>query len=124
MDLPSLPSLGPTLLIVLAVVCVVLLGVAVVLLVKLVRMFSIVRSDEMPLQGKLTFWGALIYTVFPVDVLLDPVYLDDVGVLAGALAYLTHLASTRGITRNGRAKAQTTKPGTAKVDIDKAPIVP
>ncbi|MFF5227494.1 DUF1232 domain-containing protein [Dactylosporangium sp. NPDC000521] len=43
--------------------------------------------------GKFAFWGALIYTVSPVDLLPDPIYLDDVGVLGAALIYLTRLAA-------------------------------
>ncbi|GAA4698982.1 YkvA family protein [Phytohabitans rumicis] len=41
--------------------------------------------------GKLAFYGALLYTILPVDVLPDPIYLDDMGLLAGSLLYLTHL---------------------------------
>ena len=45
--------------------------------------------------GKIAFYGSLLYTFFPVDLLPDPIYLDDMGVLAGALAYLTHLVRKR-----------------------------
>ncbi|GAA1032322.1 hypothetical protein GCM10009557_30430 [Virgisporangium ochraceum] len=45
--------------------------------------------------GKVAFYGALIYTVFPVDLLPDPVYLDDMGVLTAALIYLTKLYHKR-----------------------------
>src|SRR5688572_10656120 len=45
--------------------------------------------------GKVAFYGALIYTVFPVDLLPDPVYLDDMGVLTAALIYLTRLYHKR-----------------------------
>jgi hypothetical protein len=38
--------------------------------------------------GKVAFYGALAYTIFPVDLLPDPVYLDDMAVLAGALLFL------------------------------------
>lgn len=41
--------------------------------------------------GKVAFYGALIYTIFPVDLIPDPVYLDDMGVLTAALIYLTKL---------------------------------
>lgn len=41
--------------------------------------------------GKFAFWGSLIYTIFPVDLLPDPIYLDDMAVVGAALAYLTHL---------------------------------
>ena len=41
--------------------------------------------------GKVAFYGALMYTILPIDLLPDPIYLDDMGVLAGALIYLTRL---------------------------------
>jgi hypothetical protein len=46
---------------------------------------------ELGAGGKVAFYGALLYTILPVDVLPDPIYLDDMGLLAGALLYLTHL---------------------------------
>jgi hypothetical protein len=46
---------------------------------------------ELGIGGKVAFWGAIIYTVFPIDLLPDPIYLDDMGVLALALTYLTNL---------------------------------
>jgi hypothetical protein len=68
--------------------------------------------------GKLAFYGALVYTVFPVDVLPDPIYLDDMGVLAGSLLYLTHLVSKRragargaNLPRQGRAPAPPRREG-------------
>lgn len=45
--------------------------------------------------GKVAFYGALIYTIFPVDLIPDPVYLDDMGVLTAALIYLTKLYHKR-----------------------------
>jgi uncharacterized membrane protein YkvA (DUF1232 family) len=111
MDLSSPPSAGTALLVLVGVLLVVLLGIAIFLLVKLLRTFAIVRSDAMPLQGKITFWAALAYTVFPVDVLLDPIYLDDIGVLTGALAYLGHLATKHGIARTPTTAAAETGGG-------------
>jgi len=46
-------------------------------------------------SGKVAFWGALIYTILPIDLLPDPIYLDDMGVLAAALFYLTNLLRKR-----------------------------
>jgi uncharacterized membrane protein YkvA (DUF1232 family) len=46
---------------------------------------------SMGAKGKLVFWGAVLYTIFPIDVLPDPIYLDDVTVLTGALWFLTRL---------------------------------
>ena len=44
---------------------------------------------DMGTDGKLAFYGALAYTIFPVDILPDPIYLDDMAVLGGALFFLT-----------------------------------
>lgn len=41
--------------------------------------------------GKVAFWGAMAYTIFPIDLLPDPIYLDDMAVLGGALFYLQKL---------------------------------
>jgi hypothetical protein len=60
---------------------------------------------ELGLGGKVAFYGALAYTILPVDLLPDPVYLDDMGVLAGALIYLTRLAQKH------RAARPPTRPG-------------
>ncbi|MFI7604934.1 hypothetical protein ACIBTV_07405 [Micromonospora sp. NPDC049366] len=63
---------------------------AVLLAVRVVRTRRLLTS--LGAGGKVAFYGALIYTIFPVDLLPDPIYLDDMGVLAGALIYLTRLA--------------------------------
>ncbi|MEV4417029.1 YkvA family protein [Catellatospora sp. NPDC049609] len=60
------------------------------------RLFVTKRMlGELGAGGKIAFWGALIYTFFPVDLLPDPIYLDDMGVLALALTYLTNLLRKR-----------------------------
>ena len=59
------------------------------LLVKVVRMRR--HLGELPPSGKVAFWGSLLYTIFPIDLLPDPIYLDDMAVLATALFYLTRL---------------------------------
>jgi 4-amino-4-deoxy-L-arabinose transferase-like glycosyltransferase len=45
--------------------------------------------------GQIAFWAALIYTILPIDILPDPIYLDDMGVLGLALMYMTHLLRKR-----------------------------
>jgi len=50
---------------------------------------------ELGTGGKVAFYGALLYTIFPVDLLPDPIYLDDIGVLATALAVLTKTLHAR-----------------------------
>ncbi|MFF0466985.1 hypothetical protein ACFYPX_06010 [Micromonospora zamorensis] len=66
---------------------------AVVLAVRVVRTRRLLTG--LGAGGKFAFYGALIYTIFPVDVLPDPIYLDDMGVLAAALIYLTRLVHQR-----------------------------
>ncbi|NDZ79833.1 DUF1232 domain-containing protein [Streptomyces sp. SID10853] len=85
----------------LAVIALVLLAtvaLTVVLAVRLFRARRLLRDAGIPLQNKLAFWGALIYTVSPVDLLPDPVYLDDIGVLLFALHTLER-AARRGAVR-------------------------
>jgi uncharacterized membrane protein YkvA (DUF1232 family) len=78
------------------VIGVIVAVVAVVTLVWVLRLvFRMVamrrRLDALGLGGKLVFWGALAYTIFPIDLLPDPIYLDDVGVLTAAMFYLSRL---------------------------------
>lgn len=73
----------------LAVVAVVTFIGAVILLLKVLRMRR--HLGELGGGGKVAFWGALIYTFLPVDLLPDPIYLDDIAVVGTALVYLTRL---------------------------------
>jgi uncharacterized membrane protein YkvA (DUF1232 family) len=82
---------------VLVVVLIAVLVVAIVFFTRLVRLYAVVRDPRMPTSGKVAFWVAAIYAVFPIDVLPDPVYLDDAGVLAFAVAFVTNLARKHGI---------------------------
>jgi Protein of unknown function (DUF1232) len=78
---------------------------AIRLMIKLVRTRRML--GELGGGGKLAFYGALAYTIFPIDILPDPIYLDDMAVLGGALAFLTHLIRKRGglkgVVPRGRA---------------------
>ncbi|MFI5912840.1 hypothetical protein [Dactylosporangium sp. NPDC051541] len=67
-----------------------LLVVAIVLAVRVWKTGKYLQA--MGVGGRWVFWGAIIYTIFPIDLLPDPIYLDDVGVLGGALIYLSRLA--------------------------------
>lgn len=64
------------------------LGVAITLAVRLVRARGALRRAGVPLEKKWMFWAALGYLILPVDLLPDPVYLDDIGVLLLALRSL------------------------------------
>lgn len=80
----------------LVVAAVVAAGLAVTAAVLLVRVFAarkLLRDAGIPLRDKALFWAAVIYTVSPVDLIPDPVYLDDIGVLLLALRSLHTAAS-------------------------------
>lgn len=63
--------------------------VAITLLVKVFKMRR--HLGELPTGGKVAFWGSLLYTIMPLDLLPDPIYLDDMAVVGTALVYLTRL---------------------------------
>ncbi|MET9322363.1 YkvA family protein [Streptomyces sp. NPDC003038] len=81
---------------------IVALGLAIAALVLLVRVFRVRRlllDAGVPLRDKALFWVAVIYTVSPVDLIPDPVYLDDIGVLLLALRSLHAAAASAATTR-------------------------
>ncbi|MFI8434771.1 DUF1232 domain-containing protein [Streptomyces sp. NPDC079020] len=78
-----------------AAVALLTLGVAAVLLVRVVRARKLLLAAGIPLRDKALVWAAVIYTVSPVDLLPDPVYLDDIGFLMLALRALHAAASDR-----------------------------
>jgi uncharacterized membrane protein YkvA (DUF1232 family) len=75
--------------VIVAVVAVVTLVIAVRLIFRLVAVRRALAA--VGAKGQLVFWGALVYTLFPIDILPDPIYLDDITVLGGALWFLTRL---------------------------------
>ncbi|MEU0052248.1 YkvA family protein [Streptomyces sp. NPDC006309] len=77
-----------TLLVIAAVAAAALLAFAVTLLVRLVRTRRSLRQAGLPTGPRWVFWGAVAYLVLPTDLLPDPVYLDDIGVLLLALRSL------------------------------------
>ncbi|WP_416976748.1 DUF1232 domain-containing protein [Streptomyces sp. T028] len=77
-----------TLFIVAAVLAAALLACAAAVLVRLVRTRRDLRRAGLPTGPRWVFWGAVVYLVLPTDLLPDPVYLDDIGVLLLALRSL------------------------------------
>ncbi|MFB0620212.1 DUF1232 domain-containing protein [Streptomyces sp. AGS-58] len=77
-----------TLLAIAAVAAAALLALAVALLVRLVRTRRSLRRAGLPTGPRWVFWGAVAYLILPTDLLPDPVYLDDIGVLLLALRSL------------------------------------
>ncbi|MFC9388539.1 YkvA family protein [Streptomyces venezuelae] len=72
----------------------VMAGCAAVLLVRVFKARRLLLDAGVPLRSKALFWAAVVYTVSPVDLIPDPVYLDDIGVLLIALRAL-HTAAVR-----------------------------
>lgn len=68
--------------------------IAVRVLLKLVRARRLLKATGMPLSTKAMFWGSIVYLVWPVDLLPDPIYLDDIGFLLLALRSV-HAAAVR-----------------------------
>ncbi|MEV7995432.1 YkvA family protein [Streptomyces sp. NPDC086077] len=92
---------------VVAVAAALLLAAAVALLVRLIRARRGLRRAGLPTGPRWVFWGAVLYFVLPTDLLPDPVYLDDIGVLL--LALRTLRAPLAG--RAHRTPAEAARPG-------------
>ena len=71
-----------------AVIVVVTVVIAVRLLVRMTRLRGQLRAVGAPRSGRVAFWLAVAYLVCPVDLLPDPVLLDDIGVLVLAVRSL------------------------------------
>lgn len=94
-----------------AVVVVVMVVVAVRLCVRLVRTRRLLADAGVPVQGKLAFWAAIVYLLCPVDLLPDPILIDDIGFLLLALRSLDKTAARAGVRmlpgrRSGRAQTK------------------
>ncbi|MFE9613821.1 DUF1232 domain-containing protein [Streptomyces sp. NPDC006012] len=77
-----------TVILIAAVLAAAVLALALVLLIRLVRARQTLRRAGLPTGPRWIFWGAVLYLVLPTDLLPDPVYLDDIGVLLLALRSL------------------------------------
>jgi uncharacterized membrane protein YkvA (DUF1232 family) len=86
--------------------------VAVKLLIRLARTRRMLSEAGIPASGKAVFWAAVAYLVLPVDLLPDPILLDDIGFLLLALRSLDRSATRAGVDRpHLRRKRRTTAPG-------------
>ncbi|GAQ53580.1 hypothetical protein a10_03385 [Streptomyces acidiscabies] len=77
-----------TVIVVAALLAALVLVAAVAVAVRLVRTRRELRRAGLPTGPRWIFWGAVLYFVLPTDLLPDPVYLDDIGVLLLALRSL------------------------------------
>lgn len=80
-----------------ALAVVIMLVIAVRLAVRLVRVRRLLVAAHVPLTGKAMFWGAIAYLVCPVDLLPDPILVDDIGVLWLAVRALESAARRAGL---------------------------
>ncbi|MET9603591.1 YkvA family protein [Streptomyces sp. NPDC006512] len=87
---------GKVWLVIAAILAVALAVAAAVLLVRVFKARKLLLDAGIPLRDKALFWVAVVYTVSPVDLIPDPVYLDDVGVLLLALRSLHAAAVSAG----------------------------
>ncbi|WP_052499786.1 YkvA family protein [Streptomyces vietnamensis] len=88
-------------LIVAVVLVLVVAGYAAVLLIRVFRTRRLLLDAGVPLQSKALFWASVLYTVSPIDLIPDPVYLDDIGVLLIALRALHAAAARNGAGPDG-----------------------
>jgi uncharacterized membrane protein YkvA (DUF1232 family) len=93
-----LSALGVVALVVVVVSAVVVL----VLAITMIRRHRKVHQPGVPVSAKVSYYGSIAYAVFPIDLLPDPILLDDIGVLAGALVYVGSV-----LKRAGRKRSQT-----------------
>jgi uncharacterized membrane protein YkvA (DUF1232 family) len=93
------------LLVLLGLVVLAMVVVAVILLVKMVKARKLLNDAGIPVENKLLFWGAVVYLVSPVDLLPDPVLLDDIGVMLITLRSLYAAAEKAGLTRRAEPVA-------------------
>ncbi|WP_369251608.1 DUF1232 domain-containing protein [Streptomyces sp. R41] len=96
-----------TLILVVAALGAAALAVAIALLVRLVRARRDLRRAGLPSGPRWVFWGAVLYLVLPADLLPDPVYLDDIGVLLLALRSLRAVPKEPLATEHGNPRAPT-----------------
>ncbi|MFE6286726.1 YkvA family protein [Streptomyces sp. NPDC057877] len=97
-------ELPTVLLIVIAVAVLAMLGVVIALVVKLWKVSKLLRSEEMPFSNKIVFYLSLLYTFSPVDLVPDPVYLDDIGLLVLAIRYVENTARKLGVLPGHRGQ--------------------
>ncbi|MFJ9038677.1 YkvA family protein [Streptomyces sp. NPDC102406] len=84
-----------------AVAALIMLVAAGYLLVRVFQARRLLLDAGIPLRSKALFWVAVIYTISPVDLLPDPVYLDDIGLLLVALKSLHSAARAVTAGRGG-----------------------
>ncbi|MCS0635062.1 YkvA family protein [Streptomyces sp. LP05-1] len=104
---------GTVLVVAVAAAVVVTLVVAVALLVRLVRARRVLRDAGVGGDQRVLFWVALVYAISPVDLLPDPILLDDIGLLLYAVHSLSAAAREHTGSLRLRGVGKPGKPGEA-----------
>ncbi|GAA2730183.1 hypothetical protein [Actinocorallia aurantiaca] len=77
------------------VVVLVTLYIVVRVLGRLRGLRGFVRSQDAPGTAKAAYYGAWIYALSPVDLLPDPILIDDIGIVLACVAALEQMARRR-----------------------------
>lgn len=77
------------------VLVVVSAAVVLVLAITMIRRHRKVHQPGVPVSAKISYYGSIFYTLVPIDVLPDPILIDDIGVLAAALLYIGRVLKRR-----------------------------
>ncbi|MCD0449963.1 DUF1232 domain-containing protein [Actinocorallia sp. API 0066] len=64
-------------------------------LIRLRSLRGFVHERNSPATAKAAYYGAWIYALSPIDLLPDPILLDDVGIVLAAIATLEYMVRKR-----------------------------
>ncbi len=109
---------GPVLLVVilLGLVAIAMLGGVIYFGYRLLKAYPIISDPDAPRSLKAVFWLAIIYTVSPLDVLPDPIWLDDMLALVGAFAHISNKGNELGLGQLGKHRELETSNDRAELD--------
>lgn len=68
---------------------------------KLLKLYPAVTDSEAPGSTKTVFWLAALYLVSPIDILPDPILIDDIIALLAAISHISSKTSQPGEVEEG-----------------------
>lgn len=86
-------------------------------LIRLRSLRGFVKSQDAPSTAKAAYYGAWVYALSPVDLLPDPILVDDVGIVLaaiGTIEYLVRKHRPDGLIRRPGAPGPRQLPDTAR----------
>lgn len=99
--------------VVILVLVVISIVVVLVLAIVMIRRHRKVHQPGVPVSAKVSYYGSIAYAVLPIDLLPDPILVDDIGVLAAALVYVGHVLKRVGRKRGRESSAPPSAGGSA-----------